>query len=111
MSHKIIKWDCEVSSSLKAEPLLDGGFSKEIRINMPKGSKMHDHHAPFPIIVQVLRGELLFGVGGQEFCMKDFDMISLQASEVHNLEAKTDCLVRLSLYKDDSFTRVADVVS
>lgn len=111
MSHSIIKWDCKPEASLKAAPLIEGDFSKEIRINMPKGSLMHDHHAPFPIIVQVLRGELDFGVGDEHFIMNELDSISLKASEVHNLKANTDCIIRLSLYKDDSFERVKSVVS
>lgn len=111
MSHTIVKWACQPASELTAQPLVEGGFSKEIRINMPKGSLMRDHHAPYPIIVQVLCGQLDFGVGDEHFIMDELDSISLKASEVHNLKANTDCIIRLGLYKDDSFERVKTVVS
>ena len=89
--------------------LLETDFSKEIQIVFEKGQLMKDHKAPFPIIVQVLKGSIDFGVNGETIQLKQGDLISLKAAVIHNLTAKVESVVRLSLSKLDTLNRVKNV--
>lgn len=89
--------------------LLDTAFSKEIRVVFKKGQTMEDHQAPFTIIVQVIKGNINFGVNGEIQQMEDGDIISLKPHVVHNLTATEMSVVRLSLSKTDSVKRVKNV--
>jgi len=90
--------------------LQDTEFSKEIRIVFKKGQLMEDHQAPFAIIVQVIQGSIDFGVANEVTQLNAGDLVSLKPHEVHNLSAKVDSVVRLSLSKLDSVKRVKQVV-
>ena len=89
--------------------LLETDFSKEIRIVFKKNQVMKDHKAPYPIIVQVLKGNIDFGVNNEVKRLSSGDMISLEAKVVHNLSALEDSIIRLTLSKSDSLNRVKEV--
>lgn len=89
--------------------VLDTDFSKEIRVAFKKGQTMEDHQAPFAIIVQVLKGSIDFGVGGEVKEMTIGDIISLKPQVIHNLTATEESVVRLSLSKLDTLRRVKNV--
>lgn len=95
----------------KVEPklVLETTYSKEIRISMESGSIMKEHKAPGAIMVQVLKGYIEFEALGKIYDMKEFDLISLDADIPHSLKAKEDSIIRLSLFKNDSFDRVKTV--
>lgn len=90
--------------------LLETDFSKEIRIVFKKGQIMKDHKAPFTIVVQVLKGNIDFGVDAKTFKMNTGDLISLKPKVVHNLTAKEESVVRLTLSKLDSIKRVENAL-
>lgn len=91
--------------------LLETSFSKEICILLRKGQLMKEHKAPFPIIVHIVEGNIDFGVEGTVRLLKQGDMITLAANIPHDLLAKSDSIVRLTLSKLDAAERVEKVVA
>ncbi len=90
--------------------LLETDSTKEIRIAMRKDQLMKKHQTPFPIVVEMFEGNLNFGVEGEVHHLKRGDILALEASVPHDLMAKSDCIVRLTLSKSDSVQRVEKVV-
>ena len=86
--------------------ILESSFSKEIRILLKRGQIMKDHKAPFPIIVHVLKGKIDFGVEGKINLLKKGSIITLEGNIPHNLTARKDSIVRLTLSKSDTALRV-----
>jgi quercetin dioxygenase-like cupin family protein len=56
-------------------------------------------------------GDLDFGVKGEVLSLTRGDLIALEGNVPHNLHAKSDCIVRLTLTKSDDVNRVKNVVS
>ena len=90
--------------------LLETDFTKEIRIVMKAGQEMKEHKAPLPIVVQVVQGEIDFGVEGERLKLCEGDIIALEPAVPHDLMAKEDSVVRLTLSKGDHIDRVQKVV-
>lgn len=90
--------------------LLDTDAGKEIRIAFKKGQEMKRHQTPFPIVVEIFEGNIDFGVNDEErLNLKKGDLIALKGSVPHDLIAKEESVVRLSLNKADSAGRVKKV--
>lgn len=89
--------------------VLETDFSKEISIAFKEGQIMKDHKAPYPIMVQVLKGNIDFGVQNKVIKLLTGDLISLKENVIHNLKANEDSVVRLTLSKLDSIHRVKSV--
>lgn len=87
--------------------ILETSFSKEIRILLKNGQMMKEHKAPFPIIVHVLEGAIDFGVNGNVSLLEKGDILTLDPNISHDLKAKEDSIIRLSLSKFDDAERVA----
>ncbi|PWV55636.1 cupin domain-containing protein [Chitinophaga sp. S165] len=83
--------------------------SREIRICLKGGQEMKDHHAPFPIVVEVFEGEIIFGVEGTPLTLQKGMLVSLAANIVHNLKAVKDSIVRLTISKADQLQRVVSL--
>ena len=90
--------------------LFETESAKEIRIVMRNGQLMKKHQTPFPIVVEMFEGDLDFGVEGEVHHLKRGDILALEASVPHDLIAKSDCIVRLTLSKSDTVQRVEKVV-
>jgi len=91
-------------------PLLTTDTSKEIRIVFKENQIMKDHHTLHPIAVEIVEGEIDFGVNNEIFTLIKGDIVSLEASIVHNLKANKDSIVRLTLSKQDSIARVSGIL-
>ena len=89
--------------------ILETDFTKEIRILMRENQEMKEHQTPFPIVVELLEGEIIFGVEGQNYEVKKGDLLTLSGGVPHNLIAKKDSIIRLTLSKLDSSKRVEGV--
>jgi quercetin dioxygenase-like cupin family protein len=89
--------------------ILESPFSKEIRILLKEGQVMKEHKTPFPIVVHILEGVIDFGVEGVVHTFKKNDMIALEGNIPHDLTAKEDSIVRLTLSKLDKAERVEKV--
>ncbi len=90
--------------------LFETATTKEIRILFKKGQVMKKHQTSFPITVTMLKGELDFGVNDSIHNLVKGDIVALDASIPHDLTAKKKSIVRLTLSKSDSVTRVENVV-
>lgn len=79
--------------------LFETEFSKEIRIAMKRGTGMREHKSSYPIAVEVVEGKIDFGVEGQINYLEKGDLISLNENIPHDLTAKEDSIIRLTLTK------------
>lgn len=91
-------------------PMFESDSSKEIRIVFTKDQIMKDHKTNFPITVEIVEGKIDFTVDKKIYNLIKGDIVSLEASIVHNLKANEDSIVRLSLSKKDSVARVHGVL-
>ena len=89
--------------------ILETDFTKEIRILMRENQEMKEHQTPFPIVVELLEGEIIFGVEGQNYEVKKGDLLTLSGGVPHNLIAKKESVIRLTLSKLDTSKRVEGV--
>ena len=89
--------------------LMETECTKEIRILLKNGQIMKEHKAPFPIVIEIFKGTIDFGIPGERIILKEGDLITLSAHISHDLLAKEDSIVRLSLSKGDSVQRVKAV--
>ncbi len=94
----------------KISLLLETRTSKEIRIVFEKDQYMKEHQTPHPITVEMVEGNLDFGIEGTVHNLVKGDILSLEGGVPHDLLAKSRCIVRLSLSKADTLQRVEDVI-
>lgn len=97
------------SSKPVVTKILESDFTKEIRIALAKGVEMKEHQTPYPIVVHVLSGCVDFGCRDDHTTLCEGEMVSLVGSIPHNLVAKEDSIVRLSLSMLDDADRVKKV--
>lgn len=90
--------------------LFETVFTKEIRIVMQKGTEMKKHQTPFPIVVEIVDGELNFGIENEIINLKKGDLIALDGGVPHDLKAKENSIIRLTLTKADKSNRVQKVI-
>lgn len=91
--------------------LLETESSKEIRIVFKKGQVMKEHKTPFPIVVEVFKGSIIFGVMGVQKNLDEGGIIALEGGVPHDLRATEDSIVRLSLSVQDQVSRVQNVIA
>lgn len=90
--------------------VMETPFSKEVRILLKRGQVMKEHKTPYSIMVHILDGEIDFGVEGVSHILKKGSIVSLEGNTKHDLTAKKDSVVRLTLSKLDKIERVEEVV-
>lgn len=91
-------------------PLLESDFGKEIRIAFKEGQMMKEHKTKFPITVMTVIGSIEFTVEKKTVTLNKGDVISLEGNVLHELKATQKSVVRLSLHKGDTVTRVNAVL-
>ncbi len=89
--------------------LMETEHSKEIRILLVSGQEMKEHKTPYPIVIEVFEGNILFGVKGDVHELKKGDVVSLEGGIHHDLKAQSDSIIRLTISKMDSLKRVQKV--
>ncbi|AEL25034.1 cupin domain-containing protein [Cyclobacterium marinum] len=102
--------DLQFGEKISTKVILESPFSKEIRILLKEGQIMKEHKTKFPIVIQVLEGEIDFGVDGEVHNFKSGGIVALGGNIPHDLTAIKDSVVRLSLSKSDQVERVENVV-
>lgn len=90
--------------------LFETSFTKEIRIAMQEGTDMKKHQTPYPIVVELIEGEINFGVENEILMLKKGDLIALDGGVPHDLKATKDSIIRLTLTKYDKAKRVKNVI-
>lgn len=97
---QILDWsNVDFNKGLSIKPMNENESVKEISITLPKDAVLKEHKAPCKISVQVLSGEIEFGVGEEVFILKALSNIYLDEGVLHHLRGLKDSIVRLSLYK------------
>lgn len=91
--------------------LFETKTTKEIRIMFREGQVMKKHQTPYPITVEIVKGELDFGVEDETHHLIKGALVALEGAVAHDLTAKTDCIVRLTLSKLDSVSRVKKIIT
>jgi quercetin dioxygenase-like cupin family protein len=91
--------------------LLQSDFTKEIRIAFKENQTMREHKTPYPIVVEIVEGTIDFGAEGETHHLEKGDILSLAGNIPHNLTATSQSIVRLTLFKADSATRVQKVAT
>lgn len=90
--------------------VIETPFSKEIRILLKEGQLMKEHKAPYPVLIHLIEGTVELGVTGKVVLMNSGDIIALEAGMLHDIMAKTNSTIRLTLSKLDSTHRFKDVI-
>lgn len=98
-------------SRVKTKVILETSFSKEIRILLKKGQLMKEHKTQYPILIHMLEGNIELGIKGEICNMKAGDIISLEGGVPHDLTAKENSIVRLTLSKQDKVERLDTVIN
>lgn len=91
--------------------LFETSFTKEIRIAMKASTEMKKHQASFPIVVEIVEGNIVFGVQNEKMNLGKGDLIALESSIPHDLKALKDSIIRLTLSKNDQSERVQTIAS
>lgn len=89
--------------------LFETDFTKEIRIVMQKGTVMKEHKTSYPIVVEILDGDIEFGVNQETNHLTKGDLIALYGNVPHDLKANENSIIRLTLTKYDNAKRVEKV--
>ncbi|MEM0575447.1 cupin domain-containing protein [Flavobacterium polysaccharolyticum] len=95
---------------IKTKVIIETLFSKEIRILLKEGQIMKEHKTPFPIIIHVLEGKIELGVNGTAHLLKSGAIIALEGNVPHDLNAKENSIIRLTLSMQDKVEHVNDVI-
>ena len=72
---------------------------------------MREHQTSYPIVVEIVDGEIEFGVNKNVHHLKKGELIALEGSIPHDLKATKDSIIRLTLTKADSSERVKNVIN
>lgn len=91
--------------------LFETSFTKEIRIAMKASTEMKKHQTSFPIVVEIVEGNIVFGVQNEKMNLGKGDLIALESSIPHDLKALKDSIIRLTLTKNDQSERVQTIAS
>lgn len=89
-----------VADATVSKPLVNSDAIRQVVFAMDKGQSMSEHRAPFVAVVQVLEGELRFGVAGDTRTLKAHDWLIMPPNEPHDLDAVEPTRFLLTLVKD-----------
>lgn len=90
----------------KDEPILhiilETDIFKEIRIVMHKGHELNQQITRFPILVELVEGQIEFYTSGKKHTLIKGDLISLKSRIPHDIVAVEKSIIRLTMTKYDN---------
>lgn len=98
-------------SKLVVTVLFETSFTKEARIAMKAGTEMKKHQTSFPIVVEIVESNIIFGVQNEKMNLDKGDLIALESFIPHDLKALKDSIIRLTLSKNDQSEREQTIAS
>jgi len=91
-----------VQGATVSKPLVNSDVLRQIVFAMDKGQSISEHRAPFVAVVQVLDGELRFGVDGETRTLIAHDWLVMPADKPHDLDAVEPTRFLLTMVKEHS---------
>ena len=91
-----------VQGATVSKPLVNSDAIRQVVFAMDKGQSLSEHRAPFVTVVQVLDGELDFGVDGETRRLVAHDWLVMPADKPHNLDAVEPTRFLLTMVKEHS---------
>lgn len=82
----------------KSTTLIRAAQLEVIRLVLPAGKRLPEHHVPGEITVQCVEGVIRFFVKGEPRTMQAGEMLLLGAGEPHALEALDDASVIVTIH-------------
>jgi len=82
--------------------LLDDANTKVVLFAFAAGSGLTEHVAPFPAIIQIIKGEAALTVGNESVAGKPGTWIQMAAKTPHSIKAESPVVMLLTLLKSAS---------
>jgi|GEM_PF-582837 len=82
--------DPESAALRRAEILIKTDTLRVVLITMLKGGKLHDHTAPGPITIHVLKGKMRVSIEGAAQTLGEGELVSMAPGVVHAVEGVED---------------------
>jgi quercetin dioxygenase-like cupin family protein len=79
--------------------LLDDAGAKVVLFAFAAGHGLTEHVAPFPAIIQIIKGEAELTVGQESVAGKPGTWVQMSAKTPHSIKAKTPVVMLLTLIK------------
>ena len=79
--------------------LLDDTNTKVVLFAFAAGSGLTEHVAPFPAIIQIIKGEAALTVGNESVAGKMGTWIQMAAKTPHSIQAESPVVMLLTLLK------------
>ena len=79
--------------------LLDDTNTKIVLFAFAAGSGLSEHVAPFPAIIQIIKGEAVLTVGNESVAGKPGTWIQMTPKTPHSIKAETPVIMLLTLLK------------
>ena len=80
--------------------LFAGTDTKELCVALKKGQSMIDYESEYTILLHLLQGAAELHVNAKTFPLERGDMVQIAQEVKHDIIAKSDTLIRLSLRKE-----------
>lgn len=87
----------EGASGRRAETLVKTDQLRVVLVTMRGGAELHEHHAPGPITIQALRGQLVARVAGDEFQLQPGNLIAVAAGVRHAVQVEGESAFLLTI--------------
>jgi quercetin dioxygenase-like cupin family protein len=89
-----------VPGATVSKPLVNAPTIRQVVFAMDRGQVLSEHRAPFTAVVQVLDGEVRFGVAGETRRLMANDWLLMPPDEPHDVEAVEPTRFLLTLVKE-----------
>ena len=86
-------------SGKKSSVVVDDANTKVVLFAFAAGSGLTEHVAPFPAIIQIIKGEAALTVGNESVAGKPGTWIQMAAKTPHSIIAETPVVMLLTLLK------------
>jgi quercetin dioxygenase-like cupin family protein len=77
-------------SQIKKEPIFQSEAIKIVRLGVPAGGAVPEHHSNVDVIATIVRGEGTFTVEGQPRAVRAGDVVTMRPRERHAIAADSD---------------------